>query len=133
MTDLRQQLEPLIHEEETTRLRRLEWDRAGDPLGFAHVDTAWGAATRRLAAAAREALRETGLLRDGSRALRGTGYTITRFPLEDGVLRVELAGGPDNPVEFLHVPPATDALRTLLDDFYTRTGLEIRMPDELLT
>jgi hypothetical protein len=132
MTTLRDQLAPLIRQEEATRLRRLELDRAADPQAFARADTAWAAATRQLAAAAREALRETGLLREGSRALRGTGYTITRFPLEEGVMRVELAGGPDNPVEFLHVPSATDALRTLLDDFYATTGLEIRMPDELI-
>jgi hypothetical protein len=133
MAELRRQLEDLIRQEEATRLHRLELDRGRDPQGFARADAAWAAASRRLAAAAREALRETGLLRDASRALRGTGYTITRFPLEDGVLHVELAGGPDNPVEFLHVPVATDALRTLLDDFYTTTGLEVRMPDELIT
>jgi hypothetical protein len=132
MTTLRDQLAPLIRQEEATRLRRLELDRAADPQAFARADAAWAAATRQLAAATREALRETGLLREGSRALRGTGYTITRFPLEEGVMRVELAGGPDNPVEFLHVPSATDALRTLLDDFYATTGLEVRMPDELI-
>ena len=133
MTTLRDQLADLIRQEEATRLHRLELDRSRDPLGFARADAAWTAATRRLAAAAREAMRETGLMRDASRALRGTGYTITRFPLEDGVLHVELAGGPDNPVEFLHVPSGTDALRTLLDEFYATTGLEVRMPDELLT
>jgi hypothetical protein len=133
MASLREQLEDLIRAEEATRLHRLALDRAHDPPGYARADTAWAAATRQLAAAAREALRETGLLRDASRALRGTGYTITRFPLEDGVLRVELAGGPDNPVEFLHVPSATDALRRLLDDFHATTGLEVRMPDELVT
>jgi hypothetical protein len=133
MASLREQLEDLIRAEETTRLHRLALDRARDPQGYARADAAWGAATRQLAAAAREALRETGLLRDASRALRGTGYTIARFPLEDGVLRVELAGSPDNPVEFLHVPSATDALRRLLDDFHATTGLEVRMPDELVT
>ena len=104
MATLREELEHLVRQEEATRLRRLELDRNADPQGYVRADAAWAAATRQLAAAAREALRETGLLRDASRALRGTGYTITRFPLEDGVLRVELAGGPDNPVEFLHVP-----------------------------
>lgn len=133
MTEIRRQLEDLIRQEEAARLHRLEVNRAHDPQGFARADAAWATAARRLAAATREALRETGLLRDASRALRGTGYTIARFPLEDGVLRVELGGGPDNPVEFLHVPSGTDALRTLLDEFYAATGLEVRMPDELLT
>jgi hypothetical protein len=133
MTTLRDQLEDLIRQEEATRLHRLALDRAHDPSAYARADATWAAATRQLAAAAREALRETGLLRDASRALRGTGYTITRFPLEDGVMHVELAGGPDNPVEFLHVPSATDALRRLLDDFHAGTGLEVRMPDELIT
>jgi hypothetical protein len=130
---VRQQLEPLIRQEEEARLRRLAIDRLANPPAFARADSVWTNAYRQLSAAVREALRETGLLREAGRALRGTGYTVARFPLEDGTLRIELVGGPDTPVEFLHLPSATDQLRTLLDEFYATTGLEVRMPDELLS
>lgn len=129
---MREQLEALIRQEEATRRQRLAMDRAADSRGFARADAAWNAAHRQLSAAVRDALRETGLLREASRALRGTGYTVARFPLEEGTLTVELAGGPDNPVEFLHVPSATEALRRLLDEFHAATGLEVRMPEQLL-
>ena len=128
---MRQHLEPLIEAEEQARLDRLAVDRAADPVGYVRADATWRAAHQQLEAAAREALRERGFVREAAYALRGTGYTLGRIPLSDGLLLPELAGGPDTPVEYLHVPSAALALRTLLDDFHAATGIEVRMPDAL--
>ena len=128
---MRNKLEPLIRDEERARLRRLGIDRAADPAGYRRADAAWTAAHRQLAAAAREAVRTMGLLRDAGRALQGTGYSVGRIPLEDGVLRLELSGGPESPTDFLYVPVAAGALRTVLDEFHAATGLEVQMPSEL--
>ena len=129
---MRERLEVLVRQEEAARLRRLSVDRAGDPRGFVRADATWNAAHRQLAAGVVEAVRAMGLLREASKALRGTGYAINRFPLQEGVLRVELTGGPDSPLEFLQVTAAAEALRAVLDDFHSATGVEVRMPDELL-
>jgi hypothetical protein len=129
---MRQHLEPLIQAEEATRLAHLAVDHAAAPAAARRAAAAHTAAHQALAAASREAIREAGLLRAVGRALAGTGYTVRRIPLEDGLLRLELDGGPDTPVEYLHVPSAALALRALLDDFYATTGLEVRMPEELL-
>src|SRR5262249_1829296 len=101
------------------------------------ADQAVMEATGRLAREAQEAARRQGLVRDLSRALAGTGFAVARVAFDslDTRLQVELEGGPETAAQRRQAAlPATAAgIRTLADEFFSQTGLELAFPYEQLT
>jgi hypothetical protein len=133
---MRNEIEQLIAAYRQARAERAAIDRDAEPRTWAQADLDLSAAGGELGNAVREAIRKLGLVRDLSRALGGTGFAVARiaFEAESGHVIVELSGGPDNPAEARRAadPATTDRVRTVTEDFYSRTGVEVAFPYDRL-
>jgi hypothetical protein len=133
---MRNEIEQLIAAYRHARGERAAIDRDAEPRAWAQADLDLSAASGELGNAVREAIRRLGLVRDLSRALGGTGFAVARvaFVAESGHVIVELSGGPDNPAEARRAadPTTTDRVRTVTEDFFSRTGVEVAFPYDRL-
>jgi hypothetical protein len=134
---MRQAIEQLMRAAERARHTRQAIDYDADPAAWARADQAVMEATGRLAREAQEAVRREGLNRDLSRALAGTGFGVSRIAFDalDTRLLVELEGGPTNAAQqrkAVHTDTAA-GIRTLTDEFFSQTGIELAFPYQRLT
>jgi hypothetical protein len=133
---MRNEIEQLIAIYTQARREREAIDRDAEPRTWAQADLDLSAAGGQLGNAVREAARKLGIVRDLSRALGGTGFAVARvaFVPESHHLVVELSGGPDNSTEARRAadPATADRVRTVTEDFFSRTGVEVAFPYDRL-
>jgi hypothetical protein len=133
---MRPQIEQLVAAQRQARAERAAVDQAEEPRDWAQADLDLSAATGELTNLVLEAARRLGLVRDLSRALGGTGWAVGRLAFESDVpqLHVEIQGGPDHPAERRRAtdPATAERIRTVTEEFYSRTGMEIIFPYDRL-
>jgi hypothetical protein len=133
---MRNEIEQLIAAYRQARGEREAIDRDAEPRAWAQADLDLSAASGQLGNEVREAARKLGIVRDLSRALAGTGFAVARvaFVPESSHLAVELSGGPDNAAEARRAadPATTDRVRTVTEEFFSRTGVEVDFPYDRL-
>ncbi|HUS17432.1 MAG TPA: hypothetical protein VM536_20745 [Chloroflexia bacterium] len=129
---MRNEIERLIAEFQDARRAHQAIDRDAEPRSWAQADLDAGEAASELSNAMREAARKLGLVRELSRALAGTGLAVGRLAFDPAThhLQVELNGYPESPAEQRRAadPATTDRVRTVTEDFFGRTGIEVAFP-----
>ncbi|HMA38237.1 MAG TPA: hypothetical protein VKY74_27560 [Chloroflexia bacterium] len=111
-------------------------DRDREPRAWAQADLDRSAAAGHLGNAVRDAARRLGLVRELSRTLAGTGYAVERlgFDAAGPQLTIDLDGGPETAAEQHNAadPILADRIRSVTEEFYSRTGVEILFPYDRL-
>lgn len=134
---LRDEIEGLIATYRAARIEREAVDRAAAPRDWAQADLDLSAAAGELGNTVRDVARRLSLVRELSRALAGTGVAVNRLLFEPEVpqLVVELYGRPDGPTEARRAadPLTSDRVRTVTEEFFSRSGMEVAFPYDQLT
>ena len=134
---MRNRIEETLQQEEVARKRRASISRVEKPGDWADADAEWMSLRGELSSVGREAVRSLGLARELTRALRNTGFAVRNIGMQlepVAMIVVELQGEPETPAEHRRAadPTVADSVRQTLDEFHSRTGIEVNFPFDKL-